>query len=181
MQHLTLEHKTLSDRARALGCFAFAFFGLLFAGLYLLSWEQYHEPDYAHWVAVPGKVTGDGSSWKPDNTLLRFGVRFTLPNEVETRVRPVYADIQAYRESGIRTGSPVTLTVEPLHDEVIVREVVTPDGRVLYDDSLYYHVVSANNNLATRIIVALPIASIIGLVLGGILWFRNEDARVGES
>lgn len=181
MRHLTSEHKKLSDRARAVGYFTFAFFGLLFAGLYLLSWEQYPEPDYAHWIAVPGKVTGDGSSWKPDNTLLRFGVRFTLPNEAETRVRPVYADKQAYRESGIRTGSPVTLTVEPRHDEVIVREVITLDGQVLYDDSLYYHVVSANNNLALRIIVVLPIASIFVLVLGVILWVRNQGARVGES
>ncbi|WP_194788167.1 hypothetical protein [Pseudomonas sp. UFMG81] len=180
MQYLISDHKQLPDREKAVGYLAFGVSGLLFACLYLLFWEQYHEPDYARWIEVPGKLNGDGTSWKADTKLLIFGVRFTLPGEAKSQVRPVYADVKAFREARVRIGTPVTLTVEPRQDEVIVREVVMLDGRVLYDDSLYHHVVSANNAQALRVMVPLSIISPIALVLAAILWFRNEGACEGE-
>lgn len=173
MLHLIAEHMKLPGRTKALGCWSFALTSLVVAGVYLLTWKHYQTPDPVRWVQVQGRVNSDGTAWKPDRTLLQFGAKFALPGETQTQVRPVYADRQAFSAAGLRAGAPVVLTVEHGAEGVVVRELATPEGRLLYDDSLYRHVVKTANDAARLPLIVCPALAVLGALAGAFFWFRQ--------
>lgn len=177
MLQLLTAHRHLPDRTKALGCWSFVLTALLVAGVYLLTWEPYQAPESAAWIGVDGQVNSDGSSWKPDRSLTRFGVRFSLPGVSARQVVPVYASTQAFLAAGLHKGSPVTLLVEPRTGEVIIRELTTVDGQVLYDDRVYRQVIKANNDAIRLNLIVLPVLALIGLGAGFFFRLRRPRAE----
>lgn len=175
MLHLLSAHRHLPSKTKALGCWSFALTALLVAGVYLLTWQTYRAQEPASWVGLGATVNSNGSSWKPDRSLTQFGVRFTLPGDSASQVRPVYANTQAFHAAGLRKGTPVRLVVEPHADPVIIRELATLEGQVLYDDGLYQRVIQANNDSIRLIVIALPILALAGLAAG--VYFGTRRAR----
>lgn len=165
--------KDLPTRTKTLACLVFAITNLAFAGLYLATWRHYEAPDYQRWVQVQGKVTSEGSVWKPDSSLVQFGARFQLPGVAQPQRRPAYADRQAFAQAGLRIGTPVMLMIEVRPDGAILRELATLDGRVLFDDSLFHHVVAASNDAGLYAIVAGVVMALLGLIGAALLWFRR--------
>lgn len=126
----------------------------LFAVLSWYAMQTYTEPNVLQFVGLEGRLTGYPEVWKHDQSLVSLGVRFTLPGGTEEIRKPVYAYKEVFETTGLRQGARVSLLVEQGPEGVIVRDMQTLEGQVLFDDRMYQHVVAQGNNSALRGLVA---------------------------
>lgn len=175
------QFKALPAKTKAIVCLVFAITNLAFAGLYLANWRHYESPHYERWVQVQGTVTSEGAVWKQDRSLVQFGAKFQLPGAAQALRRPAYADRQAFAQAGLRIGTPVSLMIEVQPDGAILRELSTLDGRVLFDDSLHHHVVTADNDAGRYAIVAGVFMAVLGLIGAVTLWCRRPSSEAVKN
>lgn len=116
---------------------------LPFAALYCSDLKVYKAPDFSRLTFVEGRVSGYPDTWEHNRSIMYFAVAYTLDGVRYGKRTYTYPAL--YKESGLRINKKVFLTVERLDDGSQVRELVTLDGRVLFDDRFHQQVVAWNN------------------------------------
>ncbi|MFK3773534.1 hypothetical protein [Pseudomonas sp. NPDC089406] len=164
----------------AAGSATFKFLTLFFLGFVLLAGVglfyggrvSYLTPDLEKLVSHEGRIRGYPDTVKHHADVLIMGVGFEWKGEA-VRQR-IYAYRELYERSGLRMGSRVRLLVEETPVGILVREVETQDGVVIFNDALNYQVSRWLNEQADRV-ATLGVMTAAGVfVLAFVLGWRDR-------
>lgn len=143
---------------------------LLMGALFLVDWNVYIKPDPERLIQVEGKLTSNGEVWKQDRSIVYFGV---APRGAYQDRQRVYAYKDVFQTTGLRRGAKVSLVVEQTAEGVVVRELSTLEGRVLFDANMHEHVVASGNNAVLRAIALTIFLVALLLVSAFVIWRRH--------
>ncbi|CAK9890868.1 MULTISPECIES: hypothetical protein [Pseudomonas] len=153
----------------------------LFAVLSMSSIQGYTTPNPLQMQGLEGRLTGWSEVWNYDQSLMRMGVRFRLPGEREDQRRTVYVPKDILQSSQLSEKANVALLVERISEDVIVREMHSLDGRLLFDDSLLKHVVSVGDERAQRGLVVSVLMAVLSLLAAVVTWWRHLRAPTDHA
>ncbi|MGF6591610.1 hypothetical protein [Pseudomonas sp. 2835] len=145
----------------------------LFAVLSMRSIQGYTKANPLQMHGLEGRLTGWSEAWSYDQSLMRMGVRFRLPGEREDQRRTVYVPKDVLQSSQLSEKANVSLLVERIPEDVIVREMHSLDGQLLFDDSLLKHVVLVSEERAQRGLVVSVLMAVLSLLAAVVTWWRH--------
>lgn len=140
--------KAVSPKLQIFNVLLVAVVLLASAALYYSTLRTYTLPVLTRLLFVEGRIHGEGQSWAYDRTVVQFGVAYSVQGK--KYIKPVYADLSVYQQSGLQVGSRVHLAVEPSGQDSEVRELTTQEGRVVFNDELHRRIIERNNESVWR-------------------------------
>ncbi|QXI37337.1 hypothetical protein [Pseudomonas xantholysinigenes] len=169
------ERPASTPRRRLLELLVFTLCGLAVALLYSCDRMVYVPTDVEHLHEIEGWVSGYPDTWKLDGRpVVQFDVSYRLQDGV--RHQEVFSYREGYEGAGLRIAKKVMLTVEVGAEHSMVREVATLDGKVLFDERLYWKVVNWHNRHSDFMIGFGVFLGLVGACL--MLWSAWGDRHV---
>lgn len=149
--------KTLPPRQQVFNLLIVAVGLWVFAALYYSQLRVYAPVDVTRLVNLEGRVNGHASSWEHDPAIVTLGITFRLNGA--RHVKAVYVNQAIYQQTGLRIGSKVLLTVEVGEPDIVLRELATQEGLVVFDDDFNRQIIEWNNESIWRNVVLLALVS----------------------
>lgn len=126
---------------------AFSWAGFIFTGLAValgFFWQTPIPSVHGNWVTVNGYVSSDPELWSEDRSLLKFAVRYRVPEGMRDRA-PAYSTKESVHLAELKRGREVLVDIEHANGEVIVQRVRSLQGVLLFDPALREHVRQVEN------------------------------------
>ncbi|MDD0972419.1 hypothetical protein [Pseudomonas fontis] len=151
--------------------------GVFFAALTLLLVALRNdpiEPGQGNRVSILGKISVAASGEKSDRSMVNFSVKFPLPGSRLYHTSGAYAFKDAYQAAGAKLHMPVYITIDEHGDPSLVREVVTLDGHVLYEEWMYARIQRLNQQSDDRGTVFFALVSLASFIGSAVIGWRQR-------
>ncbi|MFV3327750.1 hypothetical protein ACNFG0_14920 [Pseudomonas sp. NY15372] len=152
---------------------------LAIAAIYHSGLRTYTPPDAKNLVTVEAWINGYASPWEYNRSVLRFGVSYI--DQEGRQVQSAFLDAGVYEREKLRIGSRLRMTIEVGEQETVLRALVSPEGKVLFDDNFNQQVVAWNNESIWQAVVLCTLAAMGFIFVALLIAWKHRRVLLGRS